>query len=77
MQQGNLITDKAISQLHAGMSIDDVRTVLGSPLLNDIYHNDHYVEYVYTMRRGNHPMTQRHLTIYFSNGKLTHYTVTN
>ena len=73
VQQGNVITDEAISKLHVGMSLEDVQTLFGAPLLNNVYH-DNRVVYVYTMRQGHHPMTRRNLNIYFVNDKVTRYT---
>ena len=72
VQQGNLITDAAIAKLHAGMSMDDVTALFGTPLVNNVYH-DNKITYVYTMKQGNHKMTRRDLTIYFVNNKLVSY----
>lgn len=73
VQQGNVITDKAINQLQVGMSSDQVRALFGDPLLKDVYHGNS-LTYVYTMKQGNHPMTRRQVTIYFVNDKVTRYT---
>ena len=73
VQQGNVITDEAVAKIHTGMSLEDVRALLGDPLLNNVYH-DNRILYIYTMRQGHHVMTRRDLAIYFMNDKVTHYT---
>lgn len=73
VQQGNLITDETINKIHAGMSVEDVTSLLGDPLLNNVYHDNRLI-YVYTMKQGNHRMVRRNLTVYFVNDKVTGYT---
>lgn len=70
VQQGNVITDEAVAKIHTKMTTEDVKAVLGEPLLNNVYHDNRMI-YVYTMRQGHHPMTHRNLNIYFVNDKVT------
>ena len=48
--QGNFISKEQVAQLRAGMSRNDVRNLLGTPLLASIFHADRW-DYVFTMRR--------------------------
>ncbi len=48
--QGNFISREQVAQLRAGMSRNDVRNLLGTPLLASIFHADRW-DYVFTMRR--------------------------
>ncbi len=48
--QGNFISSEQVAQLRAGMSRNDVRNLLGTPLLASIFHADRW-DYVFTMRR--------------------------
>ena len=73
VQQGNIITDKDIQRIHNGMSATAVQQVLGEPLLRNVF-KDNRLACVYTMKQGRNPMHRRNLTIYFKNGKVTHYT---
>ncbi|MCC6609412.1 MAG: outer membrane protein assembly factor BamE [Burkholderiales bacterium] len=66
VQQGNFVDQEAVSQLKRGMTKDQVRFVLGTPLVNDIFHADRW-DYVYTRRpaRTTTIAEQRRLTLYF------------
>ena len=46
IQQGNFVSQEMVAQLKPGMSKDQVRFVLGTPLLADIFHGDRW-DYVY------------------------------
>ena len=48
--QGNVITKEQVAAIKPGMSRTQVRDVLGSPLLSDLFHNDRW-DYVFTIRR--------------------------
>ncbi len=48
--QGNFISSEQVAQLRAGMSRNDVRNLLGTPLLASIFHADRW-DYVFTMQR--------------------------
>ena len=52
IQQGNYISQEAVSQLKSGMTKDQVRFVLGTPLVADIFHEDRW-DYVYQRQRQN------------------------
>ena len=42
IQQGNLLTQEQVSRLKPGMSKEEVRLILGTPLLTDIFHADRW-----------------------------------
>ena len=48
--QGNFISREQIAQLRAGMGRNDVRSVLGTPLLTSVFHADRW-DYVFTLKR--------------------------
>lgn len=70
VEQGNVMTDEMISQLHTGMTQNQVEEVMGSPVLKNIL-NDDRVNYVYTFKPGAGKMTQKRLTLIFQKGKLS------
>ena len=70
IQQGNFISPEAIASLQPGMSKEQVRLALGTPLLTDIFHADRW-DYVYWRERPGAKREQRKLTVYFEDGKLT------
>jgi outer membrane protein assembly factor BamE len=71
IRQGNLVTQEMVSQLKAGMSREQVRFVLGSPMLADVFHPDRW-DYVYYFKPGNKPedTQQRRLIVYFEDDRL-------
>lgn len=62
--QGNVVTQEMAARLRPGMTRAQVRDVLGSPLLTDIFHTDRW-DYVFTIRRQGAPYQQRRLTVRF------------
>jgi outer membrane protein assembly factor BamE len=70
IQQGNYLTQEMVSQLQAGMTRDQVRFVLGTPLLTDIFHDNRW-DYVYRRQRANsREVEERHLSVFFENDRL-------
>lgn len=51
VQQGNVVTQEMASQLRPGLSKDQVRFVLGTPMLVDMFHADRW-DYVYRLQKG-------------------------
>ncbi len=52
IQQGNYISREAMAQVKPGMTKEQVRSILGTPLLNDIFHADRW-DYVFTRSAAN------------------------
>jgi outer membrane protein assembly factor BamE len=70
VQQGNYLTQEMVSQLQAGMTRDQVRFVLGTPLLTDIFHDNRW-DYVYRRQRANsREVEERRLSVFFENDRL-------
>lgn len=70
IQQGNYVTQEMVSQLQPGMTRDQVRFVLGTPLLTDIFHENRW-DYIYRRTRsGGREVDERRLSIFFENDKL-------
>ena len=70
IQQGNYISQEAVSQLKSGMTKDQVRFVLGTPLISDIFHENRW-DYVYRRQRANSSeIEERRVTVLFENDKL-------
>src|SRR5688572_8867720 len=70
IQQGNFVTQEMVSRLKPGMTRDQVRFIMGTPLVADIFHADRW-DYVYTRvpERGG-PREQRRLAVFFQEDKL-------
>jgi outer membrane protein assembly factor BamE len=70
IQQGNYLTQEMVSQLQPGMTRDQVRFVLGTPLLTDIFHDDRW-DYVYRRgRAGSREIQERRLSVFFEKDRL-------
>lgn len=69
VQQGNIITESMVNQVQLGMSPEQVRFLLGTPLLTDMFHTNRW-DYIYTIRRGHNPMEIKRLTLWFEDGQL-------
>ena len=70
--QGNVITKEQAQQLRAGLSRDQVASVLGTPLLKSVFHSNRW-DYVFTWARQGSPDQQRRLTVWFEDGKLAKF----
>ena len=70
IQQGNFVSQEMVSQLKLGMSKDQVRFVLGTPLITDSFHADRW-DYVFRRQRTNsRELEQRKLAVFFEDGRL-------
>jgi outer membrane protein assembly factor BamE len=70
IQQGNFVSREMISQLREGMTQDQVRFILGTPLLTDVFHANRW-DYPFRIRKGNGETTSSRVTLYFDNNRLT------
>jgi outer membrane protein assembly factor BamE len=69
IQQGNVVKQEDASKLKPGMTKDEVKTILGTPLLVDPFHADRW-DYVFWYRKGNSVTEERRFTVIFDQGKL-------
>jgi outer membrane protein assembly factor BamE len=70
IQQGNYVTQETVSQLKPGMTRDQVRYLLGTPLVADIFHGDRW-EYVFRRQRADsREIEHRRISVFFSDNKL-------
>jgi len=73
IQQGNVLSQEMVSQLKKGMTREQVRFVLGTPLVTDIFHADRW-DYVFYRELGNGAKDQRRLSVFFEDNKLARVT---
>lgn len=69
VRQGNYVSQEMISQLKKGMTRDQVRYVLGTPLLVDTFRTDRW-DYVYLFVPGEGEPQKRAISVYFDNDLL-------
>lgn len=71
VRQGNYVDQEMISRLRRGMTRDQVRFVLGSPLVVDLFRTDRW-DYVYRYRPGSGAAEQRVISVFFVDDLLDH-----
>lgn len=70
IQQGNLVTQEMVEKLKMGMNRNQVRFVLGTPLLTDPFHGNRW-DYFYSLKKGREQAAQiRRVTVFFDKDQL-------
>lgn len=69
--QGNFVSREQVQALQPGMTRDQVRQVLGTPLVTSLFHGDRW-DYVFTMKRQGVEPQQRRLTVFFKGEGMDH-----
>ena len=72
VQQGNFVSKEMVSQLKAGMTPEQVRFVLGTPLVSDIFHGERW-DYPFRMRKGDGQITTSHVSVFFKEGRVERF----
>ena len=69
IQQGNFVSQEMVAQLKPGMTKEQVRFILGTPMVSDIFHPERW-DYVYWRESSDGKREQRKLTVLFDKGQL-------
>ena len=70
IQQGNYLDGKTGSQRKVGMTRSQVRYLLGTPMVQDVFNNDRW-DYIYYFKRGYaHRPLQSRVIVYFNGDKV-------
>jgi outer membrane protein assembly factor BamE len=67
--QGNVVTREQVDKVQPGMTREQVRGLLGAPLLTDLFHGDRW-DYVFTVRRKGEMAERRNVVAHFDGDKL-------
>jgi len=67
IQQGNIVTKDMMDKLKVGMTPRQVRYVLGTPLVVDALHDEHW-HYLYSLRLADGTTMAKSLTLTFDQG---------
>jgi outer membrane protein assembly factor BamE len=71
--QGNFISSEQYAKLKLGMTREQVRQILGTPLLASYFHANRW-DYVFEFKRAGQRIGQeRHVTVYFDGDKLVKF----
>jgi outer membrane protein assembly factor BamE len=73
IQQGNYLDGHTVRQLKVGMTRAQVRYLLGTPMIEDIFNRDRW-DYVYYFKQGyvSRPIESR-VIVYFNDNKVQHF----
>lgn len=69
IRQGNYLTAEMRSQIKPGMTKQQVKYVLGTPMINDVFHGNRW-DYVYRLARQGEVVETQNLTLYFEGDNL-------
>ncbi|MFC3110280.1 outer membrane protein assembly factor BamE [Undibacterium arcticum] len=72
IQQGNFVSEEMVAQLNPGMTQEQVRFVLGTPLLTDLFHADRW-DYLFRLQKGDGELTTSRVTLFFKDKRLDHF----
>jgi len=69
IRQGNFVTPDMREKLKKGMTKAQVRYVLGTPMVNDVFHGNRW-DYLYRLERDGKEIEKQNLTLYFEGDNL-------
>lgn len=73
VHQGNIITKEMVDQLRNGMTREQTRFMLGTPLMTSEFHKNR-VDYIYYLNPRRGAVQNRLLTLYFVDNRLERFT---
>src|SRR5688500_18114830 len=69
VQQGNYVPEDVAAKVQPGMTKPQVRALIGTPLLNDIFHANRW-DYYFSSVKGNKAEDRTRFSIFFENDKV-------
>lgn len=69
IRQGNFVTPEMREKLKLGMTKHQVRYVLGTPMINDVFHGNRW-DYVYRLEQHGKVVEKQHLVLLFNGENL-------
>ena len=70
IQQGNIVNQAMVNKLRPGMKKRQVRFIMGSPMINDTFHENRW-DYIYRIHRSTHAPTEKtRVSLFFEQDKL-------
>lgn len=69
VQQGVLLSPEMLANLKPGMTKRQVRLLLGSPSVNDVFHPERW-DYLYSISKAGERVKPQHLALFFRNDTL-------
>ena len=72
IQQGNFISHEMAAQIKEGQTKEQVRFLLGVPLLTDMFHEGRW-DYLFRLQKANGQITTNRLTIFFKDNRVVRF----
>lgn len=72
IQQGNFVSQEMLTQLKVGQTREQVKFILGTPLMTDVFHPDRW-DYPFYLARGNGELTKARVSIFFKDDKVERF----
>lgn len=69
IQQGNIIEQDQLNRVQPGMTKNQVQYLLGTPLVDDPFHQNRW-DYYYSLKTGGKLREQHRVTLFFENDQL-------
>lgn len=66
VEQGNILEPEQVERIRVGMTRDEVRRILGTPMLEHPFHAERW-DYIYTTHGGRKEAVRQRLTLHFEN----------
>jgi outer membrane protein assembly factor BamE len=70
--QGNFVSKEQVEALKPGMTRQQVRDILGTPLVTSVFHADRW-DYVFTLKRQGTQAQERKLAVFFKDNLLERF----
>lgn len=70
IQQGNIVSAEALAKLKSGMSKNQTAQILGTPLVNDLFHANRW-DYVHYLSKRGTMSGKNHVALIFEDEKLS------
>ncbi len=68
--QGNVVTREQLAVLQKGMNRNQVREILGTPLITSLFHAQRW-DYAFTIQRQGTQPLQRRVSVFFENDRVS------
>jgi len=72
INQGNYVTQDQVERLKVGLTRQQVKSALGTPLVADAFHANRW-DYTYEFRRQGKTLEHRQFTVYFVDDRLARW----
>jgi len=70
IHQGNIVSQEMVDQIRPGMNKRQIAFIMGTPLLQDPFHDNRW-DYIYSNQPGGEDRMQKRISLFFKNDLLS------